>query len=373
VRVGINARLLASPDLRGFNRYTAELARALAATGRAEVVLFSDAPIHRRHGLDALPAVVGAVRPQLRWQHGWLPGALRAERIELFHAPAHWGVPWRSACPVVVTIHDLADRELPALRPQAGIAAAARHEGEQWLAVRRARRIIAVSEWTARSITRHLGVAPGRVAVTVEGAAPAFDVPPAPAQIVAVREASGLAGPYVVYAGGFDARKNLGALVAALAAMAEERRMMIALVGGGAEGEEAGRLRRDAARQGVQRWLRFTGAVDDLALAALYAGALAVVLPSWLEGFGLPVVEAMHVGTPAVVSSAGSLPEIAGDAGLVFAPEDPAMLAGALLRLAEDGALREALAAKARARAPLFTWKRAAEQTLDVYRAALGA
>jgi glycosyltransferase involved in cell wall biosynthesis len=373
VRVGINARLLASPDVRGFNRYTAELARALAATGGAEIVLFSDAPIHRRHGLDALRAVVGAVRPQLRWQHAWLPGALKAERIELFHAPAHWGVPWRSACPVVVTIHDLADRELPALRPPAGVAAAARHEVEQWLAVRRARRIIAVSEWTARSVARRLGVAPERIAVTVEGAAPAFDAPPGPEEVVAVREAFGLGGPYVVHAGGFDARKNLGALVAALAAMDEERRMTVALVGSGAEGEEAARLEREAARRGVGRWLRFTGGVDDAALAALYAGAVAVVLPSWLEGFGLPVVEAMHVGTPAVVSSAGSLPEIVGDAGLVVAPDDPSALAGALLRLAGDGPLREALAAKARARAPHFTWKRAAEQTLRIYRDALGA
>jgi len=373
VRVGINARLLASPDIRGFNRYTAELVRALAASGRADVVLFSDAPIHRRHALDALPAVVAAVRPQLRWQHGWLPGALKAERIDLFHAPAHWGVPWRSACPVVVTIHDVADRELPALRPQAGFVAEARHECEQWLAVRRARRIIAVSEWTARSVSRHLGVAPERIAVTVEGAAPAFDVPPPPADIVAVREAFDLKGPYFAYAGGFDARKNLGALVAALAAMAEHRRMTIALAGSGAAGEDAARLRRDAAGRGVRRWLRFIGGVDDVTLAALYAGAVAVVLPSWLEGFGLPVVEAMHVGTPAVVSAAGSLPEITGDAGLVFAPENPSMLADALLRLAGDTSLREALAEKARARAGLFTWSRAAEQTLEVYRGALGA
>jgi glycosyltransferase involved in cell wall biosynthesis len=372
VRVGINARLLASPDLRGFNRYTAELVRALAATGGVDVVLFSDAPIHRRHALDGIPTVIGAVRPQFRWQHGWLPGALKAERIELFHAPAHWGVPWRSACPVVVTIHDVADRELPAPPPQA-FAASARHELEQWLAVRRARRIIAVSEWTARSVSRHLGVAPERIAVTVEGAAPAFDAPPPPAHIVAVRAASGLSGPYFVYAGGFDPRKNLGALVAALASLPEERRFTIALVGAGADGEDAARLRRDAARRGVLRWLRFTGAVDDATLAALYAGAVAVVLPSWLEGFGLPVVEAMHLGIPAAVSTAGSLPEITGDAGLVFPPDDPGMLADALLRLAGDDALREALAAKARARAPLFTWRRAAEQTLEVYRRAAGA
>ena len=81
MRVGFNARLLASPDLRGFNRYTAELVRALAATGRVEPVLFGEAPIHPVHRLESLPSVVAPVRPQVRWQHVWLPGAIRRARV----------------------------------------------------------------------------------------------------------------------------------------------------------------------------------------------------------------------------------------------------------------------------------------------------
>ena len=82
MRVGINARLLASSDLRGFNRYTAELARALAATGRVEPVLFADRPVHPAHRLEGLRAVVAPVTPHVRWQHVWLPSALRRERVE---------------------------------------------------------------------------------------------------------------------------------------------------------------------------------------------------------------------------------------------------------------------------------------------------
>ncbi len=370
VRVGFNARLLTAPDRRGFNRYTAELVRALAATGRADVVLFSDGPIHPLHGLESVPRVLRFERPQALWQHRWLPAALRREQVDLFHAPAHWGVPWHSPCPVIATIHDLADRERPELRVHGGLRAAARHELEQWLVARRTARIIAVSEWTAGSIVRHLGVEPERVAVTVEGAAPAFDAKPDAAQVAEARREHALDTPYFLYVGGFEARKNLRAIVAALALQPAERRATVALVGTG--GPAADALRAEAAATGVLPWLRLLGEVDDRTLAKLYAGAVALVLPSWLEGFGLPVVEAMHVGTPAIVSATASLPEIAGDAALTFPPEEPAALAQAMERLAGDAGLRERLAAEARGRAPLFTWRRAAEQTLAVYEAALG-
>lgn len=368
LRVGVNARLLASPDRRGFNRYTAELVRALAAAGRVEPVLFTDLPVHPVHGLERLREVRAPVRPVAWWQHRWLPAALRRERIEVFHAPAHWGVPWRSPCPVVATIHDLADRERPDLRAPAGFEVRARHAFEQWLVVHTARRIIAVSHWTAGSIARHLGVDPARIAVTVEGAAPAFDAPADHAQLGAIREQLGLREPYFIYVGGFDERKNLGAIVRALAALPAEQRVTVAMAGEGGAAAEA--LRREALALGVDPWIVLVGAVEDAALAGLYAGALAVIMPSWLEGFGLPVVEAMHVGTPAIVSSAGSLPEIAGDGALVFPPDDPAALAAAMRRLATDGALRDVLAARARARAPLYTWAAAAAQTAEVYLAA---
>jgi glycosyltransferase involved in cell wall biosynthesis len=371
LRVGINARLLAGPDRRGFNRYTAELVRALAASGRVEPVLFSDAPIHPVHGLDQIPRVLRFVRPQALWQHRWLPGALRRERIELFHAPAHWGVPWHSPCPVVATIHDLADRERPELAVHGGLRAAARHEMEQWLVMKKTRRIIAVSEWTAASIARHLGVERERIVVTVEGAAPAFDAAPDAERVAAVRAEFELKDPYFLYVGGFDDRKNLGALVEALTLQPEQRRTQVALVG--AEGAGSAALRRRAIRSGVSHWLRFLGGTDDAKLAALYAGAVALVLPSWVEGFGLPVVEAMHMGTPSLISTGGSLPEIAGDAGLAFAPDDPGALATAMRRLVTDRSVRESLAARARERAPFYTWRRAAEQTVRVYEEALAA
>ncbi len=369
MRVGINARLLASPDRRGFNRYTAELARAIAAERLAEVVLFSDAPVHPSHGLTHLPCVAAPVRPQWHWQHGWLPRALATEGIDVFHAPAHWGVPWRSSCPVVATIHDLADRELRGRTPTGPLPAFVRHRLEERLVVLRARRIITVSEWSARSIVRHLGVPRERVVVTVEGASGALaQVPPADVVAGTLRRL-GLTPPHFLYVGGFEARKNLGVIVRALAALAPEQRVVVAFAGG--EAADRAELERAAAAAGVGPWVCLLGNPDDRTLAAIYAAAVAVIVPSWLEGFGLPVVEAMHVGTPAIVSSAGALPETAGDAAVVFPPESHEALAAAMLQLATDVERRRELVARAHSRAARYTWTAAAAQTVAAYEAAL--
>jgi len=369
MRVGINARLLASPDLRGFNRYTAELVRALAATGRAELVLFSERPLHPVHRLEGFRVVCSPVRPQFRWQHVWLPRVLRRERMEVFHAPAQWGFPWICPCPLVATIHDVADLERPHVARPGLSVVTARNDLEMAIVVRRAARIVTVSEWSARSIMRHLGVPADRVAVTVEGAAPAF-VRASAAHVEAARREAGLPERYFLYVGGFDERKNVGALVRALALTPPAHRTAVALVGSDLAG--AASLMVEARHAGVAEWLLPLGSLEDARLASLYSGALALVLPSWLEGFGLPVVEAMHCGTPAIVADAASLPEIAGDAALRFPPAEAAALAAQMARLAEDPGLRAALTARARERAARFTWVRAAEQTAAIYEAVLG-
>ena len=369
MRIGLNARLLASADQRGVNRYAAELARALAHAG-AEVILFSDAPVHPTHGLYGLERVrviASYERPRWKWQHGWLPHALAAEKVEVFHAPANWGVPWHSLCPVVATIHHLADRELPAGFARWSLRARLRHRIEQRIVVRRSPRLITVSEYTARSIGRFLGVPSERIAVTAPGAASAFEQPPTVSQARAIADRRGLIGPYFIHVGGFESRKNLELIVHALVALDPRDRMPVALVG--ARGPDAEAVAGLARAAGVERLLPQLGVIADAELAGLYACAAAVIVPSRLEGFALSVVEAMHVGTPAIVSSAGALPEIAGDAGIVVGPDDPAALAAAMRSLASDTATRDVLAAKARARASRFTWRAAAEQTMAVYEA----
>ena len=367
MRVGFNARYLTSPNRRGFNRYTAELVRALALLPDVEIVLFSDAPVHEAHHLHDLAGVRTVVQKEKRqwqWQHRELGPALARENIDVFHAPAHWGLPWHSKIPAVATIHDLADRELPQYFADSSMRDRLRHRAEEWLVVRRAARIITVSEYSAASIARHLGVPRERIAVTVEGAAPAFH-PGAAGDAAGVLAQLPVQQPFFACVGGFDARKNLIVLVEAVAQLEPALRPHFVLVG--APGPAAHALMASAGELGVRQHFHLAGTLNDRDLAGMLSAAVAVVTPSTLEGFGLPVVEAMHVGTPAIVSSAGSLPEIAGDAALICDPEDRSCFAASLRRLIDEPGTRAELARKATERATGFTWKRAAEQTYAVY------
>jgi glycosyltransferase involved in cell wall biosynthesis len=128
-------------------------------------------------------------------------------------------------------------------------------------------------------------------------------------------------------------------------------------------------IERRAAELGVAERVRFTGYVADEDLPALLSGALAFVLPSLYEGFGMPVLEAMACGAPVLASNTSSLPEIAGDAALLVDPTDTAALADGLARLAANAELRDELRARGLARAAAFTWDRCAEETLAVLRA----
>jgi glycosyltransferase involved in cell wall biosynthesis len=363
LRIGFNARALCGPHPRGFSRYTAGLVRALARIAGVEPVLFCDAPIHPVHDVGHLECVIHVRRPTYVWQHVWLPAELRRRSIDLFHAPAHWGFPALATVPCVCTIHDLADRELPREAP---VRRDLRHVAEEWLAVRRAARILTVSAWSAESIRRHLHVPPDRIAVTVEGS----DLRPATeADLVRFRTAHRIDRPFVVHVGGHEARKNVDALLAAAAMLPCEARPLLVFVG--SDAVSGGRLHTAAAARGVGADVRMLGPLSDTELAAAYTGAVATVIPSWVEGFGLPIVEAMHCGTPSIVAHAAALPEVAGDAGLTFPPDRPEVLAAHLRVLAARPELASELREKASARATLFTWERAAAQVVDVYESVL--
>ena len=114
--------------------------------------------------------------------------------------------------------------------------------------------------------------------------------------------------------------------------------------------------------------MRFLGPVADADLPALYAAATCFVFPSRYEGFGLPVLEAMACGTPVACSNVSSLPEVAGDAALLFDPADAAAMAQAIARLLDEPSLRDDLRTRGLAQAARFTWERTAARTLDVYR-----
>lgn len=377
LRIGIDVRRYARHG-RGQERYVRSLVHALAAAAgeEHELVLLGGEEARSVETLGARVSFSPAAR-RLRLQHRVRFAALRrllVRGLDLVHFPLADG--WYSpVMPSVTTIHDLS-----ALRyPQAYFADAASE--------RRARRhleavtasaeaVIAVSEATRRDVVSLLGVPEERVAVVAHGVEPTFRPVVDRAALAEVRRRYRLPARYLLFVGGIDFKKNVTRLLEgyAVARMSGRIPHVLAL---------AGPLQRTdnpffvAAQEraravGVAGHVRWLGYVPDADLPSLYSGADAFVFPSLMEGFGLPVLEALACGTPVVTSAGSAMAEVAGEVAALVDPVDPGSIAGGILRV-----LVPEVAAWLRkagpARAAGYTWERAAAKTIEVYeRAAAG-
>ena len=232
---------------------------------------------------------------------------------------------------------------------------------------RRADRVLTVSAYAAREIADLIGVPPQRIDVAHHGVRMA---PPAAATNEAELRARLAIGsdPVVLCVAQLRPYKNQEVLVRALA---DERLADVRLVLSGAATPYERRLRELAAELQVGDRLHLPGWLEDVDLEGLYRLADCVALPSRFEGFGLPVLEAMARGVPVACSDRSALPEIAGDAALLFDPDDQDSVAETLGCLLRDPELRDDLAARGRDRAAEFTWERAAEASVASYRRAV--
>jgi alpha-1,3-rhamnosyl/mannosyltransferase len=224
--------------------------------------------------------------------------------------------------------------------------------------MQRAAAVLTVSEFSKGEIVRHLGADASRITVTPLAADDlAVQGPDATRPL----DDAGIAGPFFMTVGGQEGRKNLGTLYRAMDALYANG-MRIPLVQCG-----PGMSAHTRARAGSAPWLHHVGFVSDAELVTLYRRAVALVLPSRYEGFGLPVLEAMRAGCPVICADSSALPEVAGGAALLFPWDDAAALAAQMTRLANDPVLRAARIAAGVAHAARFSWSRAADQTLACF------
>ncbi len=300
------------------------------------------------------------------WQQLLLPRRLARGDIDLFWSPL-LTLPWRLPVPGVVTIHDLAVLHYPetlTFRVRWSLLPFLAHS------VDRAARIVAVSYAAAADLELAFPAALGKVRVIENGVAADFE-PAAAAEIVRTRERLGATNGYFVALGTLEPRKNLGLLLDAWELLRRNRpEAALPLILVGPDGWKNRALKSRLARlegQGV----RHLGRIPRSELIAVLQGARALVYPSLYEGFGLPVAEAMACGVPVLVSDRSSLPEVAGDAGLLFDPTDAEGLAAALARIATDSDLARALGARGRELSRRFSWARAATQLAAVFREAV--
>ncbi|HLE43923.1 MAG TPA: glycosyltransferase family 1 protein [Methylomirabilota bacterium] len=366
MQIGIDARLWGEPRS-GIGRYTRSLVETLVELAPDERwVLYLDRPAR---GLPAGAEARCLPWPQrLLWTLWAAPRDLGRRPVDLFHGVTGFELPRVRGTRLVTTVHDLIPLRFPRLVPWRHRWAVRALLGS---ALRRAARVIAVSDATRADLVARYRTIADKIHVVPEAAATHF-APPSAAETARVRAQYGLEAAYVLFVGLLEPKKNLPALLRAVARLRAGGAWGRAqLVLAGAPGWGTTGLDAEAGRLGLDGVVRFLGAVPDGDLPALYAGARVFVFPSLWEGFGLPVLEAMAAGAPVVASCRGALPEVAGAAALLVEPA-PEPLAEALERVLTDPALRDRLRHAGLERARAFSWERTAAQTLAVYRAAVG-
>lgn len=329
-QVAINARAAVRAQIGGVERFAQEMATRLPALRP------------QRYRVIRPPARL-AHRAGHAWEQLVLPRQARG--CALIYSPANLA-PLICARNVLV-LHDAAAFRHPDAYSRGYVAY---QRGLLPALARRARLLITVSEFSRTELADVLGLDPASIVVVPEGVDDSF-ARADEAAIRRVRARYGLERPYVLTLGTASRRKNLG-LLARAARILAERGIELVLAG-----SDRGYLRVDPVP------MRRLGYVAEVDLPALYAGALALAMPSRYEGFGLPCLEAMAAGTPVVAARAGALPGTVADAGLLIDPADPEAFAGALLTTITEAAERERLIAAGRRRAAEFSWQRTAELT----------
>jgi glycosyltransferase involved in cell wall biosynthesis len=332
--------------------------------GRHEWYLYSDSPFEST--LSSLPNVVvrfGKAKPSslagMYYSQALYRSWSRRDQVELFWSPRHHlPVALDERIPQVVTIHDLVWKRFPETMPwQARMLESVLMP----VALRQAATIVCVSNFTASEVA-HFWPQYEDKCVVVRSAA---------TRLNSVDEDSP-AGmqPYILFVGTLEPRKNLRRLLRAFSTLVHENRIVENLVIAGGEGWGEVELAPLIKGLGIDARAFQTGRMNDAQLGRLYRGARCLVMPSLYEGFGLPVLEAMQYGVPAVVSGGGALQEIAGSGALFVDPASEQSIAQAIELLMTDSRLHSKLSMMARSQAAQFSWGESAEQLLGLFEAA---
>ena len=373
MRVALNAQLLSTrPTYRtaGISRVIYELIANLP-TDRSDhhyLVFAPDSEDNRRllarrklsGQLTRLPTERPAVR--IAWEQLALPVELARRRVDVLHALGFVSpCAWRG--PTVVTVYDLSFLRYPRVFNRGNRLYLSRFTPPS---LRRATRVIAISEHTRQDVIQLCGVPPERV-TTIHLAADERFHPADPAEIVRFRARRGLPDRYILYLGTLEPRKNVSTLVRAYAELRRAGITDHALVLAGARGWQYEPIFALVRELGLEQQVLFPGFVAAEEQALWYTAAQIFAFPSLYEGFGLPLLEAMACGTPVVASTSSSLPEVVGDAGILVEPTDVGGLASALRDVLENDALRRRLREAGLVRARTFSWRKMAEETVRVY------
>ncbi len=368
--VGVNLLWLVPGVVGGSEEYTLRLLRAVDRLDPNDLwfrlyvqpsLLEAHPDLQERFEVMVTPRALGSKAARIATEHSWLAHVSRHDQL-MHHAGGV--VPFVSGVPSVLTIHDLQPLDMP------------QHFGvvkRSWLratlprSARVARRVLCPSTFSANRVAQLLDVAPNRLRVVPHGHERTTPGVLDPATDEALRERFGrfLLLPAIAYA-----HKRHADLIDALALLAD-RFGDLSVVMTSSVGPETSDVLAKAEALGLHERCHYLGRVDEADLDALYRSAAAMVFPSVYEGFGNPTLEAMARGCPVVATTAASIPEVVGDAGLLVEPAQPRALAAAVARVLAEPGLADTLAEAGVEQAKKFGWREAGQHLLGAYREAL--
>lgn len=384
MKIGIDATCWG--NRRGFGRFTRELLSALLDLDKTNEYLFfvdgdtadvesipSNAEVIKTNTtVSAMVAASAESRRSVKdlWA---MTRQVSRHKVDIFFFPAVYSYfPILNRTKIIVTLHDvIADHHPELIFPNA--RSKFFWKAKQYAAIRQADVIATVSEYSKREIIDYFKLDESDLRIISEAARPVFSVLNSNGRMALELERHQInpGERFLLYVGGISPHKNLAALIAAFAEIAEgDDHLKLVLVGDYKDDPFFSAypgLKKQVDEIGLQDRVIFTGFIPDEELAYLYNAATLVVLPSFEEGFGLPAIEAMACGTPVAASNCGSLPEVLGDAGRFFDPHARNDIARVINQVLADEAELDRMKETGLARSSHFMWKKAAEDTLAIF------
>lgn len=353
----------------GIERYARSLVSALQRIDREnEYVLFTNKDCQGSFVLapnfrEVKSGVSARFRPaKIIWEQAALPFTLNSHKIDVLLSPGNIS-PLFPGCPSAVIIHDL----IPFIWPE--LFTLTERTALQKLmaaAANRCSRIITVSHSSAQGITEILNIDPAKITVVPGACSETFKPIPETPERATIVAKYGIRSPYILYVASTRPYKNVDGLMKAFDLYLRNDQTEHSLVITGLAGKAQSELVRLANDLGLAQRIVFAGFVHDEDLAAIYSAADLSVYPSFYEGFGLPLLESMACGTPVAASNATSLPEVLGDAGLLFDPRNIGEMALAMSSIISNSALRAGMIRKGFERVKLYSWEKTANAVRNV-------
>jgi glycosyltransferase involved in cell wall biosynthesis len=356
----------------GMDQYAQQILRTMKRLGPEHRLVLIDHrrqtdPFREQFEQRVIPLPKGPAAVS-RWNLVEVPRVLSG--FDLVFSPGLYGPPWLPAgVKGVMVVHDL----VRYLFPHFFVSNLMQKMLDRWAYPRMLRNyhhLITVSESTKQDLIRLFRIPGGKITVTHHGAGPEFRPLEDPEVSAGLIRKYRLKAPFILFLGTLEPRKNLTTLVQALASLKEQIPQTLVLVGQKGWLEEE--IFQTIARHGLQDRVFWTGYIPDEDRVLFYNAADFLVYPSWYEGFGMPVLEAMQSGCPVIASRVSALPEVLGEAGLLIDPGDVEGLSQAIFRMVTEPGLKERLREDGLIRARQFSWEDSARKTLEVFEAVIG-